>query len=219
LVIDYRLILLGFLSYLAGGIPSGYIVARRLKGIDIREHGSGNPGAANVYRIVGFGAGWATMIFDALKGYLPVLLAGRVFPGLWPAIACGALAIVGHVWTPFLGFRGGKGVATSSGVFLALMPAPMLFSVAAFVLATALTKHISAGSMCGALTLPVAAFAVGEPRPLALMSVAVSALILVRHTSNFKRLLRGKEAAFGAANGKQTHPPEASRHTRSSTPR
>ena len=197
MVIDYRLILLGFLSYLAGGIPSGYLIARKLKGIDIREYGSGNPGAANVYRVVGFGAGWATMVFDALKGYLPVLLAGRVYPdSLWPAIACGGLAIVGHVWTPFLGLRGGKGVATSSGVFLALMPAPMLCAIAVFVAAVALTKHISAGSIGGAVTLPVAAFVVGEPTALSVMSVAVAALILVRHTSNLKRLLGGKEATL-----------------------
>ena len=220
MLIDNRLILLGFLSYLAGGIPSGYMIARRVKGIDIREHGSGNPGAANVYRIVGVGAGWATMIFDALKGYIPVLLAQHLYPGeLWAAIACGALAIIGHVWTPFLGLRGGKGVATSSGVFLALMPVPMLFSLAAFVLAVAATKHISAGSMLGALTLPVAAFAVSEPRPLALMSVAVAALILARHTSNLRRLLGGAEATFGAADGKQPHPPEERRQPRSSTPR
>ena len=145
------------------------------------------------------------MVFDASKGYLPVLLVQHLYPGeLWAAIACGALAIIGHVWTVFLGFRGGKGVATSAGVFIALMPVPMLFSLASFVLAAGLTRHISAGSMSGALILPVAAFVVGEPWPVAMMSVAVAALILVRHTSNLKRLLGGKESVFGRP-GRSVH--------------
>jgi glycerol-3-phosphate acyltransferase PlsY len=194
---DNRLLFVALLSYLAGGIPSGYLIARWMRGIDIREHGSGNPGAANVYRTVGPVAGWATLFFDALKGFLPLLLAKRMYPdALWVHISCATLAIVGHIWTVFLRFRGGKGVATSAGVFAALLPVPTLFAVVVFALATALTKHISLGSISGALILPVAAVLLHEPRPLAAMAALVSLLILLKHIPNMKRLLEGKELHF-----------------------
>src|SRR5438874_997614 len=103
------------LSYLAGGIPTGYLVVKRLKGFDIRTQGSGNPGTANVYRTAGAGPGAITLLIDALKGFLPVLLARHWHPHSPNlALACGAAAIVGHDWTIFLRFRGGKGVATSA---------------------------------------------------------------------------------------------------------
>src|SRR5688572_24701312 len=108
---DPLAIALALASYIAGGVPSGYLIARRLRGIDIREHGSGNPGAANVYRVVGRGAGLACFLLDALKGFLPVLLARRLYPDhILVQVLCGAMAIVGHVWTVFLRLRGGKGV-------------------------------------------------------------------------------------------------------------
>lgn len=201
---DYRLVLFGLLSYLAGGIPSGYLIARRLRGIDIREHGSGNPGAANVYRIVGPAAGWSTMAFDALKGWLPVVLAARAFPeSLEGRMLCGALAIVGHVWTPFLGLRGGKGVATSAGVFFALMPVPALCAFAGFVLATALSGHISVGSMTAAALMPAGAVLFREPGPLTAMAALAAALVLVRHIPNLRRLLGRQEPPFPSARATQ----------------
>src|SRR4051812_38893913 len=110
------LLLLGFLS---GGIPTGYLIVKRLKGVDIRTLGSGNPGTANVYRTAGPAAGGITLLVDALKGFFPAFLASRLYPDAHVLhVAVGAAAIVGHNWTPFLGFRGGKGVATSAGVFL-----------------------------------------------------------------------------------------------------
>ncbi len=185
------------LSYLAGGIPTGYLLARWLKGIDIREHGSGNPGAANVYRIVGRTAGGLTLFVDALKGFFPVLLARQCFPQDYNIqIACGALAILGHVWTIFLNFRGGKGVATSAGVFVALLPRPILGALAVFALGVTLTGHISVGSMSAALVFPFLAWALQEPLPLTLMAAAVCTLILVKHIPNFKRLVLGKELHF-----------------------
>lgn len=194
---DYRLILFALFSYVAGGVPSGYIIARALKGIDIREHGSGNPGAANVYRTVGPAAGWATMFFDSMKGCLPVLLVMHFFPDqLWVQMGCGGLAIAGHIWTVFLRFKGGKGVATSAGVFAALLPLPMLCSFVAFALAAGLSKHISVGSMCGAALLPVTSFMFGEPLPLTAMTLAVSLLILYKHIPNMQRLLAGRELHF-----------------------
>ncbi|MCR5504810.1 MAG: glycerol-3-phosphate acyltransferase, partial [Elusimicrobiaceae bacterium] len=110
------------LSYFLGAIPSGYLITKRIKGFDIRDYGSGNPGAANVYRIVGQKAGLATFACDALKGAVAVILAKIFGPSdfWWLPIACGFIAICAHMWTVFLKFRGGKGVATSAGVFGAL---------------------------------------------------------------------------------------------------
>jgi len=185
-------------SYLAGGIPTGYLLAWRFKGIDIREHGSGNPGAANVYRVVGRTAGGLTLFVDALKGFLPVLMARHFFPTTyWVQILCGASAIVGHVWTIFLGFRGGKGVATSAGVFLALLPKPVLGAIGVFILGVALTGHISVGSMTAALVFPFFALLLREPLPLTSMAFAAGILILVKHIPNFRRLVLGEELHFG----------------------
>ena len=153
--------------YVSGGVPSGYLIAKRYKGIDIREHGSGNPGAANVYRVVGSAAGFATLAIDALKGFVPVLSARLVFPKDYPILVlCGALAIIGHIWTIFLGFRGGKGVATSAGVFAALLPKPLLLAVIAFIVGAASSGHIAVGSMAAALALPLSAWLFGSPAPL-----------------------------------------------------
>ncbi len=182
------------LSYLAGGIPTGYLVVRRLKGIDIREYGSGNPGTANVYRVAGSLAGGITLVVDALKGYLPVLMARRLHPeASWLIILCGAAAIVGHDWTLFLGFRGGKGVATSAGVFAAMMPAATALAALFFAAGFVLTGHISVGSMAAALVLPLINLLLGTPTPFTVMSACAGALILYKHVPNIRRLLAGKE--------------------------
>jgi len=198
-------IALAVLSYIVGGIPSGYIIARLSKGIDIREQGSGNPGAANVYRTVGKMAGWATLAADALKGYVPVKLALAFFPGdNWFAIVCGSLAIIGHMWTIFLRFRGGKGVATSAGVFGAMLPAPTLMAVLFFVAGVAITKHISAGSILAAIVLPVASFTMsGYPPSFSIMVTIVSLLILYKHIPNMKRIWLKKELPI-----EQQQPPQ-----------
>jgi acyl phosphate:glycerol-3-phosphate acyltransferase len=182
------------LSYLAGGIPTGYLVVKRLRGYDIRERGSGNPGTANVYRIAGAGPGAITLFVDALKGYLPVMLAARAYPGdLWLPMACGAAAIIGHDWTIFLGFRGGKGVATSAGVFAALAPKALACTIAVFAAGVWLTGHISVGSMASSVALPAFNLLFGDPVAVAAMSAVSSALILYKHVPNIKRLLERKE--------------------------
>src|SRR5579883_1955781 len=182
------------LSYLMGGIPTGYLVVKRLRGIDIRKHGSGNPGTANVYRVAGRLPGAITLLVDAAKGCIPVLLAERFFPGRVDlALACGAAAIIGHDWTVFLGFKGGKGVATSAGVFGALMPKAAACAAAAFFAGFAVTGHISVGSMAGALALPLAGWGFGYA-PLLDGAAAVSAaLILYKHIPNIRRLRQRKE--------------------------
>lgn len=184
-------------SYLAGGIPTGYLIVRRLKGIDIREHGSGNPGTANVYRVAGPLPGGLTLIVDALKGFIPVLVARRLFPAQSGIhILCGAAAIIGHDWTVFLGFRGGKGVATSAGVFTALTPLSMTFTLAAFLAAMRYSGHISVGSMSGAAVLPFFNLIFGSDPAYTWMSAGAGALILVRHIPNIKKLRAQKELYF-----------------------
>ncbi len=193
-----EIVLLLVLSYILGGIPSGYLIARSVKNIDIREHGSGNPGAANVYRIVGKWAGWATMLCDALKGYVPVMIAMHFFPeNYWLGIACGVIAIMSHMWTIFLKFRGGKGVATSLGVFAALLPVPTLIAFVVFVLCVALSGHISVGSIVAGVTLPIVSFAMSKYPPEVSITVSlISLLIIVRHIPNIKRLMKNQELAF-----------------------
>jgi len=182
------------LSYLAGGIPTGYLVVRRLKGIDIRDYGSGNPGTANVYRVAGATAGGITLFVDALKGYLPVMLAQH-----WYAhrplfvILCGAAAIIGHDWTIFLGFRGGKGVATSAGVFAALLPKPLALTLLVFVSGVWLTGHISVGSMAGAVVLPLFSFLFHSPPAYSGAALAACLLILYKHVPNIRRLVENRE--------------------------
>lgn len=194
---NFRAAGLFLFSYLAGGIPTGYLVVKRLHGYDIRTRGSGNPGTANVYRNAGALPGAITLFVDALKGYVPVWLGLRLHPGnAGLAVGLGAAAIIGHNWTPFLGFKGGKGVATSAGVFFALTPMPMTITGAAFLLAVRLSGHISVGSMTGAIVLPAAAALCGEPRALVAATAAAGATILIKHVPNMKRLLGERALAI-----------------------
>ncbi|MFA5139760.1 MAG: glycerol-3-phosphate 1-O-acyltransferase PlsY [Elusimicrobiota bacterium] len=179
------------LSYFLGGVPSGYIIARRVRGIDIRKHGSGNPGTANVYRSVGRKAGLLTLAADALKGFLPVYLAIVFYPEQQAvSLLCGAMAIIGHVWTVFLNFGGGKGVATTAGVFLALLPRCMGPAAIIFFVAMGLSGHISVGSMTTAAVFPFLALMAGSPPAYTALAFASSSLILYKHIPNLRKLLR-----------------------------
>lgn len=194
-------------SYILGGIPSGYIIGR-LKGIDIRQHGSGNPGTANVYRTLGKLPGIITFATDFLKGFVPAMIAMHFFylegssdfskGHWWIPVTAGALAIAGHIWTVFLNFHGGKGVATAAGVFMALLPIPTAGAFAVFAVAVAITKHISVGSMSAAVALPMLCFFLTNvhQRPFTLLALAVCALIFYTHTTNIRRILKGKESSF-----------------------
>lgn len=200
-IIKYMIItpiLLILFSYLLGSIPTGYLIAKKTMGIDIREHGSGNPGAANVYRTVGKWAGISTFLIDALKGYIPVCLSLHYCPDCyWLAIACGVIAILGHMWTIYLKFRGGKGVATSAGVFFALLSIPTTIAFASFVICVALWGRISIGSIVACIVLPISSFLIGNhPLSVNLMVTAVSALVIYKHVPNIKRLLEKKELKF-----------------------
>jgi glycerol-3-phosphate acyltransferase PlsY len=202
-----ELILLFVASYVLGGIPTGYIIGR-LKGIDIRQHGSGNPGTANVYRTLGKVPGIVTFIADFLKGFAPTMVATHYFfiPGSmdfskghwWIPVTAGALAIAGHIWTIFLNFKGGKGVATAAGVFTALLPLPTAGAFVVFIIAVATTSHISVGSMAASISLPLFCFALSKDyqRPFTILALVVCALIIYTHISNIRRILAGRELSF-----------------------
>lgn len=190
------------LSYAAGSIPFAWLAGKGA-GIDLRLQGSGNLGATNVFRVLGWKLGLVVFLADALKGALPVLLlAPRISTSVdttfW-VIACGIAAIMGHVRPIFLGFRkGGKGVATAAGVFLALAPVPMLVSFAVFVAIVLATGYVSLGSLVSAALLPTLLGATQGPRtPLFVVSVMVALFVFWTHRANIRRLRRGEEHRFG----------------------
>ncbi|WP_434480638.1 glycerol-3-phosphate 1-O-acyltransferase PlsY [Gemmatimonas sp.] len=188
-------------AYLAGSFPTAYLVGK-VNGVDLRTVGSGNLGATNVFRTLGWKWGLLVYLVDGLKGLLPTLLlptAVGVARG-WPwGVILGVLTIVGHVKPIFLmGKGGGKGVATASGVFFALAPVAGLCAVAAFAVVVAITRYVSLASLVGAAVLPVAIFVqMREISPLMLVSVAISAFVFWTHRDNIGRLLRGEERRVG----------------------
>ena len=188
-------------AYLLGSIPAAYVAGRALKGIDLRQHGSGNLGATNVYRLLGAKVAVAVLLFDALKGALPVIFLPRIFgvsgaEASWWPIAYGVAAIAGHVRSVFLLWKGGgKGVATAAGVFAALAPLPMAAATAVFGVVLAATGYVSLGSLSAAVVLPVAMLALVGPRsPATLVSLAVGAFVFWTHRANIGRLRRGEES-------------------------
>lgn len=196
-------------AYLMGSFPTSIVVARRAKGIDIREHGSGNAGGTNVLRVVGWRAALVVALVDVGKGTAASLLP-RLVPASSLAMdivdACalaGAAAIVGHVFPVFAGFRGGKGVGTSAGGFAVTQPAALACAAPVFFLTVLATRWVSLGSILGALALPVAIYFTrgGEwiaAHPVAFWSsIFLAALIVVMHRANIARIFRGEESRLG----------------------
>jgi len=190
------------LSYLLGSIPTGYIIARVIKKIDIRQHGSGNVGATNVFRVVGKKWGIMVLIVDVLKGWAAVFLVPRwllpenTTPFLW-SLFFGIASISGHSWTVWLGLRGGKGVATSLGVLFGLVPKAALASVLIWIGIFWWKRYVSLGSLAMALSFPlwVTLFYRSEDffRILLPISIGITCFIFYTHRSNIQRLQRGKE--------------------------
>lgn len=197
-------VLLAVASYFAGSIPFGLMIGRTIKGIDLRDHGSGNIGATNVGRVLGKKWGLICLVLDALKGLLPValfprLICGADHPGLDDlAVLAGVATIVGHMFPCWLGFRGGKGVATSLGVVAMLSPWGLLVGVIAFFSSFAIFRIVSLSSMLAALCFglfyltPLSRHSTS----LGVFSAAVPLLIIIQHRANLKRLLRGEESRF-----------------------
>ena len=204
-------------AFLVGSIPFGLLIGRWCCGVDLREHGSQNIGATNAARVLGSHYGALVLLLDALKGLLPTLLLPQLVAD--PAIAthmqvgCGIAAILGHMFPPWLGFRGGKGVATSLGVTAVVTPWGTLVAVAAFALVFAVTRIVSASSIAAAMALGVTQMLLLWPAPfgatnwsVGLFSLLAPLLVIVRHRENIRRLLRGEEQRL-TTSGKTTAPP------------
>lgn len=201
-ILDY--IIVAVAAYLLGSIPTGFLVAKA-KGIDIRKTGSGNIGATNAMRVLGKPAGIFVLVMDAAKGFGAVWLAAYLLKQLnanadveTARIIAGIFAVLGHNYTCWLKFKGGKGIATTAGVYLALAPWAVLVGLVVFILAVLLTKYVSVGSIAAAIALPVTVW-IMTPNNLFLgiVSTALGALAIYKHKSNIQRLMAGNENRLG----------------------
>lgn len=203
------------LSYLIGSIPTSIIVSKLARGIDIRDYGSGNAGGTNVIRVLGWKHGVLVIILDALKGVLAVVVVARLHYGSMPfhnvtpfddftlvQIIAGISAVIGHIWTVFAGFRGGKGIATALGMLLMITTIDMLVAIGVFVLVVSISKYVSLGSIIGAIAVPLTLvireniFNVNIPGYNTLLPfvIAISMLVIFTHRKNVVRLLNGNES-------------------------
>ncbi|HET7601954.1 MAG TPA: glycerol-3-phosphate 1-O-acyltransferase PlsY [Gemmatimonadales bacterium] len=186
-------------SYLLGAIPTSFLAGKLFRGIDLRQHGSGNLGATNLYRTLGARFAIPVGLFDMAKGAIPVMLiAPMVSSSRYFAILCGIMAVVGHVFSVFVRFRGGKGVATASGVMLGLTPWAVLVSLAVWLIVVRASGYVSLGSMAGAVMLPIAAWLLHPlQRDIIWIQILVALAIIWLHRANIRRLLAGTENRFG----------------------
>jgi len=210
-------VLLLALAYLLGSVPTGYLVARWIKGIDIRQHGSGGTGATNVLRTVGREAATAVLLIDLLKGLCSVLLVRFAFPYLlaafpqgpisltwqpWVEMLAGLMAILGHSRSIWINFTGGKSAASGLGILLALAWPVALGAIAAFGLTLGLARIVSLGSMVAALTTIGLMFATGQPLAYGVFAIIGGVYVILRHRSNIDRLLSGTEPRLGSQGSK-----------------
>ena len=189
-----------FIGYILGSIPTSYIMGKLIKGIDIRDFGSGNVGATNALRILGTKVGIFTLIIDIGKGFLTVNIARMIIsePTDLILILTGLFAILGHIFTLFLKFKGGKGVATSAGVFIALVPIPLALALFVFVFTVWLSKFVSLGSILAALTLFVSELIINiwlsfAELEILIFTFIIALFIIIRHKANIQRLINGNE--------------------------
>lgn len=197
-------ILLVIGAYLLGSVPTGLLLAKAFGDIDIRSTGSGNIGATNVYRTLGKKLGIMTLVGDCLKGLVPVIIAQHVgFSATWIA-AVGLTAFLGHVYTVFLGFKGGKGVATALGVFLAISPPSVLVALAVFIAVLAGWRYVSLASITAAAVTPSLIALIEKTPVYTAMALVIAGLVIWRHRENIRRLRAGEESKF--KNSKEAAP-------------
>lgn len=188
-----------FASYLIGSIPSSYIAGRLVRDIDLRQHGSGNLGATNTFRVLGARVAAPVMIADMAKGFVPAALFAQ-WDGsdAWAwALAYGAAAILGHVFSIYMRFRGGKGVATATGVFLALSPVAVSVAMAAWLVILLTSRMVSLASICAAVVLIPALVLTEHRREVLYLGIAVATFVIFAHRANIGRIRRGEEHRFG----------------------
>lgn len=196
-----KIIVFLILGYILGALPNGVWIGKHFKNIDIREHGSKNSGATNAYRVLGPKYGIMVLIADALKGFLPPFLASKFGVEGNYLLLIGVVAIVGHTLSFFLNFKGGKGVATSLGVFLFLIPQVTLTLLIIFIVVVAITRYISLGSIIASVMLPILTYFYPTTNgldkfPLLIMTTVIGAFVVYKHKSNMGRLLNGTENKF-----------------------
>jgi acyl phosphate:glycerol-3-phosphate acyltransferase len=192
------------IAYFIGAIPTGFWAGKMLKGIDIREHGSKNMGATNVMRVLGKGPGIVVLLIDILKGILPLTVVPNLLGITDPLVLVfiGAAAVAGHNWTIFLGFKGGKGVATSLGVLIGLaiqisgIRPVLLIVVGIWIVVFGSTGFVSLASILAATALPILMVTYNAPFPIKVLSILLCVFIVLRHRSNISRLLKGQENRF-----------------------
>lgn len=184
------------LSYFFGAIPSGVWIGKIFKNIDVRNYGSKNSGATNSYRVLGAKLGIAVLIIDVLKGFIPLYIASKFNLKYNDLVILGLVAILAHTFSCFISFKGGKGVATSLGVFLFLAPVITLILLVIFILVVYFTKYISLGSITAAFLLPIFTFFTHRDTYLFTLSVVIAIFVIYRHKTNISRLLSGTENKF-----------------------
>ena len=200
-------------GYFLGSIPTGFLVAKA-KGVDIRSVGSGNIGATNVFRFLGKPAGLFVLLIDALKGWVAVVLISKLILQIlhFPEesarresleIIAGVCAILGHNYTCWLQFKGGKGIATSAGVLTALVPWALLIILSLWIIFCALTRYVSVGSLVASFALPFACWITGESWTKVTVTAAMAAMAIYKHKGNIQRLLQGTESRIGAGTKKE----------------
>jgi len=183
---------LGIGGYLLGAAPFAVWMGRLMKGVDLREHGSGNIGTTNAFRVLGTRAGTIVLVWDIAKGAVPALLAGLFFPP-WLAVILAALPVVGHLRSVFLGWKGGKGVATGAGVVLGLMWLVFLMVLGVFLFVLVTTRMVSAASIAAAVTFPIVTWLTGQPLAYLVVALVLSPLVIAAHHENIMRIVRGTE--------------------------
>lgn len=184
-------------GYTLGSLPLGYLVARGLKGVDLRRVGSGNVGAANVYRTAGLAIALVVVAIDVAKGAASVVLASRVTAHTLAPVAAGVAAVIGHVYPVWLRFHGGKGVATACGVFGALAPVATAVAAVVFGVVVLLTRYVSLGSVIATAALPPLVWMTGAPVAVVTASAVIAFVIIARHRGNLLRLHQGTEPRVG----------------------
>ncbi len=191
MVFLYLLLLLG--SYILGAIPTGYIITKLVKKVDVREYGSGNIGATNVYRVLGIKWALVVVLLDILKGVIPILAGMAVLESEILIILLGIVAIMGHNWTIFLGFKGGRGVATAGGVVFTLMPLPSFIGLIIWLTVVWVSRYVSLGSLAIAIVVPFLVFFLEDSMTYTYFTIVMALFVIIQHRENIKRLLEGNE--------------------------
>ena len=189
-------VVLMIVAYILGSIPNALWIGKVFKGIDVREHGSKNTGSTNAARVLGAKLGILTLILDISKGAIPTLIATMLLDSSISVILVGICAILGHSFSIFMKFQGGKAVATTVGVFIVLVPGAILLAAVIFFLVFGITRYVSLSSMIGAISLPIWIIIFYKNIPLTIFGIIIAVLIIVRHKSNIQRLLNGTESKF-----------------------